>query len=362
MRQDLFYISKKFQIEGSLRKIIPLDQGFINDTYFVYMEGEEEPSYILQHKNQYVFKDVPAMMQNIYKVSIYLRSVITERHGDPLRETLNITPTLNGDLYYRDDEGEYWAMCLYIKESCNFQKVDNPLLALSGGKAIGMFQTMLADFHEPLSDILPGFHNIRYRFNQWEEAISQNLAGRIVLLKREIEWIESRRDEMMSFYSLIEGGQIPLRVAHNDTKISNILFDNNGDVLCLIDLDTVMRSSVLNDFGDAVRTYTNTGSEDEIDLGRVGIDLSLYESFAKGYLQKASSFLTDTEIHYLAFSAKYITYEQVMRFLMDFINGDKYYKIKSPEHNLQRTHAQYKLLQSMEENFDRMAAVIKDSF
>jgi Ser/Thr protein kinase RdoA (MazF antagonist) len=359
MPQDLNTIVQCFQIEGLLKKVVALDQGFINDTYFVNMEGEDEPSYILQRKNQYVFKNVPAMMQNIYNVCTHLKNIIAEKGGDPSRETLDITPTLTGDLYFRDDEGEYWAMCLYIKESFNYQEVDNPQLAYSGGKAIGMFQTMLADFQKPLTDILPGFHNIRFRFEQWEDAVSENIAGRIANLKNEIDWIESRKDEMMHFYSLIERGQIPLRVAHNDTKISNILFDKNGDVLCLIDLDTVMKSSVLNDFGDAVRTYTNTGSEDEIDLKKVGIDLRLFESFAKGYLEQASSFLTTTEIEHLAFSAKYITFEQVMRFLMDYINGDKYYKIKSPDHNLQRTHAQFKLLQSMEENFDKMNSIIK---
>jgi Ser/Thr protein kinase RdoA (MazF antagonist) len=299
------------------------------------------------------------MMENIQNVCIHLKDVITKRGGNPMHEALTITPTFSDKLYYRDDEGEYWAMCSYIKGSRNFQVVDSPALAYSGGKAIGMFQSMLADFHTPLTDILPGFHNIRIRFNQWDEALSENLAGRIGELNSEIDWINCRREDMMDFYSLIESGQIPRRVSHNDTKISNVLFDKNGEVLCLIDLDTVMNSSVLNDFGDAIRTYANTGSEDDLNLKNAKIDLKKFGSFARGYIEQTAPFLNETEMKYLAFSAKYITFEQVMRFLMDYINGDKYYKIKSPSHNLQRTHAQYKLLQSMEESFDEMNGLVK---
>ena len=165
---------------------------------------------------------------------------------------------------------------------------------------------------------------------------------------------------MLKFWELVENGTIPTRVTHNDTKINNILFDKHGDALCVIDLDTVLNSSVLFDFGDAIRSYANTGLEDDEDLENVGMDLNIFKGFTQGYLQEVSCFLTESEIGYLAFSAKYITYEQVLRFLMDYIAGDKYYKVKSTEHNLVRACAQYKLLVSMEEKFPEMKTFVED--
>ena len=360
MNEELMKIASEFHIDGRIHDVVSLSEGFINDTYFVRLIGEEEPAYVLQRKNQFVFRNVPAMMQNINLVTSHLKKIITEKGGDPMRESLTITPALSGNLYYRDKESEIWAMCTYIKKSKNFQRVDSPELACAGGKAIGKFHSMLADFEMPLTDILPGFHNMRFRFDQWDQSLAENVAGRVSGLNREIEWIENRRNEMMEFYSLIENQKIKSRVAHNDTKISNVLFDDKGDVLCLIDLDTVFNSAILNDFGDAIRTYANTGEEDDTRLDSVNLNLEIFESFSRGYLAQAIDFLSEPELEYLAFSAKYITFEQVLRFLMDYINGDKYYKIKSPEHNLQRTYAQYKLLQSMENNFDYMKQSVKN--
>lgn len=153
--------------------------------------------------------------------------------------------------------------------------------------------------------------------------------------------------------------QSPTRVTHNDTKINNILFDKTGNVLCVIDLDTVLNSTALNDFGDAIRSYTNTGLEDDPDLDQVSMNIEIFEAFSKGYLEEAQTFLTQIEKDHLAFSARYITYEQVLRFLMDYIDGDHYYKVKSNDHNLIKTYAQYKLLQSMEDQFDTMNSIIK---
>ena len=177
-------------------------------------------------------------------------------------------------------------------------------------------------------------------------------------LAGEIGWIESRRAEMLSFWSKVEDGTIPTRVTHNDTKINNILFDKQGEVLCAIDLDTVMASTSLNDFGDAIRSYANTGDEDDRDLSRIGISLEMFSAYTDGYLSQRAAQLTDTEIDHLAFSARYITFEQVLRFLMDYIDGDTYYKIKYPDHNLVRTHAQYRLLQSMEEHYGQMCRIV----
>ena len=233
-------------------------------------------------------------------------------------------------------------------------------LAYQGGLGLGQFHLLVSDFKEPLSEVIKGFHNIRWRFTQWDEALKADKAGRVKELGEEISWIESRRERMLSFWEKFENGTIPVRVTHNDSKISNFLFNKaDGSLLCAIDLDTMMSSTLLNDMGDALRSYTNTGAEDETDLSKVSMSMPMFEAYLKGYLTKMGEHLSPSEIEYLAFSGIYITYEQTLRFLMDYIDGDSYYKIKYPEHNLVRTRAQYKLLCSMEEQLPQMNAFIR---
>lgn len=358
MKQHVEQIARLFALEGSIASVELLGEGFINDTYVVQTEGTA-PNYILQRKNRTVFVDPPAMMENIRKITEHIRRKVVAAGGDPDREVLQVIPTLDGALYHRDTDGEYWAVSRYIDGAVTYDKADTPALARMGGEGIGLFQSQLADFEEPLSDTIPGFHDIRHRFVQWDAALAQDAAGRCKELTEEIGWIESRRERMLAFRRLYEEGTLPARVTHNDTKISNILFDDAGSVLCVIDLDTVMRSTSLNDFGDAIRSYANTGAEDDLDLERVSLSLELFTAYAEGYLSKRARELTKPELDNLAFSALYITYEQVLRFLMDYINGDTYYKIKYDAHNLVRTHAQYRLLQSMEQQYDAMCEVVQ---
>ncbi|NDV78079.1 phosphotransferase enzyme family protein [Dysgonomonas sp. 511] len=353
-------IEQQFAIEGTVKTIRPLGEGLINDTFFIETEGDS-PNYILQRKNKSIFKDVPSMMDNIHKVTGHLKKKIVARGGDPMREALIVTPTTDGKLYYQDSHGEYWAACLFIEDTITYQTADSPQLAAQGGKGIGLFQAMLADMKEPLADILPGFHNMRFRFEQWDDTLRRDPVGRKAKVQKEIEWIESRRAEMLALWEKAESGEIPTRVTHNDTKISNILFDQQGNVLCVIDLDTVLSSIVLNDYGDAIRSYANAGLEDDENLDNVYIKMDIFEGYTKGYLSETISFLNAAEIDNLAFSAKYITFEQVLRFLMDYIDGDNYYKVKSEDHNLVRTHAQYKLLQSMEASYGEMCRIVKDA-
>jgi hypothetical protein len=357
MNKFLHHIAGKFPVHGNPEKILPLEDGFINETYQVFLHNQKDPAYILQKKNKNVFRDVPSMMENIRKVSLHLKRKVADRGGDTKREAITMLPALSGEYYYVDESGEFWTLCEYTTNSITYQQVVSRDLAFAGGSAIGLFQADLADFHAPLTNILPGFHNMPFRFRQWDEALAKDAAGRKSALKREISWIENRRAIMLDFYRNIETGTIPARVAHNDTKISNVLFCKEGPVLCMIDLDTVMNTSALYDFGDAVRTYTNTGEEDDINLNAVEINLEFYEALNRGYLSKSVTFLTQAELEHLAFSGLYITFEQVLRFLMDFINGDVYYKIKNPLHNLRRSHAQYKLLNSMELNFSKMQEI-----
>lgn len=359
MSYNLNNIAANFQLEGNVAEVKPLGEGFINDTFIIKTEGDS-PSYILQRKNKNIFSPIPAMMDNIEKVCQHIKGKVKNAGGDPMREAMTIIPAKDGKLYFLDEEEEYWAVCLFIEDTIAYEAAETPDLAYAGGKGIGKFQTLVSDLTDPLTDILPGFHNIRFRFKQWDEVLAKNPVNRKAEVTEEISWIENRREEMLKFWEFVEDGTIATRVTHNDTKINNILFDKQGEVLCVIDLDTVLNSTVLNDFGDAMRSYTNTGLEDDPNLENVSMDIEIYKAFTKGYLEEAKSFLTEKEIEYLAFSAKYITFEQVLRFLMDYIDGDNYYKTKSPEHNLVRTRAQYKLLQSMEEQFDEMNKIVKE--
>jgi Ser/Thr protein kinase RdoA (MazF antagonist) len=265
---------------------------------------------------------------------------------------------VEGELYYYDSES-YWAVCKFIEGSVTHDVANTPHLAYMGGKGIGRFQAQLADFAEPLHEVIKGFHNIRWRFEQWDKALAEDKAGRKSQLATEIGWIESRRQKMLSFWAMVESGELPMRVTHNDTKLSNILFDAEDNVLCVIDLDTVMSSTSLNDFGDAIRSYANTGAEDDPELDNVTMSLETFEHYAAGYLSERRALMTETEREWLAFSALYITYEQVLRFLMDYIDGDTYYKTRYAEHNLVRTRAQHKLLESMEAQYDDMQRVVK---
>ena len=359
MNSQLNGIALNFQIEGQVEKVAPLGEGFINDTFIIKTQGDS-PNYILQRKNKNIFSPIPAMMDNIQKVCLHIKKKVEKAGGDPLREAMTIIPAKDGKLYFLDEEDEYWAVCLFIEDTIAYDAAETPQLAYSGGKGIGKFQSLVADLKEPLTNILPGFHDIRFRFKQWDEVLAKDPVGRKAEVAEEISWIEDRRDEMLKFWEMVEEGIIPTRISHNDTKINNILFDKKGDVLCVIDLDTVLSSTVLNDFGDAMRFYTNTGLEDDENLDNVSMDMNIFKAFAKGYLEETNSFLTNKEKEYLAFSARYITYEQVLRFLMDYIDGDNYYKVKSADHNLIRTRAQYKLLQSMEDQYVEMTNTINE--
>lgn len=360
MKDQLLKIASQFALDAPIASVDSLGDGFINDTFIVRTAGDA-PDYILQRKNKQIFPDVPAMMENIRKVTDHIRRGVEAAGGDPMREVMRVVPARDGRLYHVDEAGEYWAVTVFIADTVAYNKADSEELARKGGEGIGKFQAQLADFTEPLSETIKGFHNIRHRFVQWDEALARDAAGRKKDLAEEIGWIGSRRGEMLAFWAKVEDGTIPTRVTHNDTKINNILFDHDGEVLCAIDLDTVMAAPALNDFGDAIRSYANTGDEDDRDLGRVGLSLGMFRAYTEGYLSQRARQLTEAEIDHLAFSARYITFEQVLRFLMDYIDGDTYYKIKYPEHNLVRTHAQYKLLRSMEEQYDAMCEAVRET-
>ena len=354
-QKKLFEIASHFALEGEIASIEALGEGFINDTFVVKTTGYT-PDYILQRKNHIVFPDVPGMMDNIKAVTEHIKAKVT----DPMRETLTVVPATDGKLYHKDGEN-YWAVCIFIPDTVTYDRADSTALAYQGGVGIGRFQALLSDFTSPLNETIKGFHNIRWRFEQWDATIAADPVGRVSEVQQEIEWVESRREQMLSFWSKVETGEIPTHVTHNDTKISNILFDRpTGNVLCAIDLDTVMSSTSLNDFGDAIRSYTNTGAEDDKCLDNVEMSIDMFRAYAEGYLSEQRESMCASEKEWLAFSGRYITFEQVLRFLMDYIDGDKYYKTAYADHNLVRTRAQYKLLQSMERQYEEMCRIVKE--
>ncbi|MCH5232267.1 MAG: aminoglycoside phosphotransferase family protein [Muribaculaceae bacterium] len=346
--KNLKKLVDKFRINGEVREIKPIDGGLINHTYKVTTDGDA-PDYILQSKNSSIFLNVPAMMDNIVKVTEHIRKKVEKEGGDPDREVMQIVLTDDGKPYVQDENGEYWTMAVFIPDTVSYEVATTPELARKGGEGIGKFQRYLEDLTEPLYPTIEGFHDLAYRFGQWDDTLKNAIPERKEEAKKEIEWVEARRKKMEDFWKLVEEGKLPKRVTHNDTKLSNILFDKDGNVLCVIDLDTVMSNTPLADFGDAIRSFANTGAEDDQNLDNVDLDVAKYEAYRDGYLSQTADMLNETEKDYLSFAPQYITYEQVMRFLMDYLQGDTYYKTLYPKHNLVRTRAQMKLMESMEE-------------
>lgn len=340
-------------------EIKPLGKGHINDSYKVDA-GENE--YVLQRVNHHIFKNVPELQNNIQRVTTHIRGKLEEQGvADIDRRVLTLVSTNEGALYYKEPTGDYWRMMIFIKESKSYDEI-SPELAYRAGKAFGDFQSMLADLPgEPLFETIPNFHNMESRLADFREAVKANKAGRLEEVAELVQEIEDRAEDMCKAERLHREGKLPKRINHCDTKVNNILFDEKDRVLCVVDLDTVMPGYVLSDFGDFIRTGANTGAEDDQNLDNVGVDLDIFKAYAKGYLENAASFLTDIEVENLAFGAKLLTYMQTVRFFTDYIDGDTYYKISYPEHNLVRTKAQFKLLQSLEMNFEKMQRVVKEA-
>lgn len=358
MTQDkLIKIAKQF-ITGTGIEVAPLGAGHINDSYKVVADGKE---YVMQRINHAIFKNVPELQNNIKRVTAHIRTKLTEKGVTDIdRRVLNLIPAQDGKLYYKDEEGNYWRVMDFIKDSKSFESI-TPALAEKAGEAFGEFQSMLADMPGgPLYETIPNFHNMESRLETFRESVKKNAAGRLSEVQNLVDEIEKRAEEMVMPEKLHREGKLPKRTNHCDTKVNNVMFDKDGkEVLCVVDLDTVMPGYVLSDFGDFMRTGANNGEEDDTNLDNVSINLDIFEAYTNGYLKTAGGFLTDVEIENLPLGAKLLTYMQTVRFLTDYLDGDTYYKIKGPKHNLERSLAQFKLLQSMEENYDKMKEIVK---
>lgn len=355
---NLFSIISHFNTKGTIQEIKPLGTGLINDTYKVTTLEQDAPDYVLQRINHVIFQNVEMLQSNIQSVTRHIRKKLEEKgEKDIDRKVLHFLSADNGKTYWFDGEN-YWRVMTFIPRATTYETV-NPEYSYYAGVAFGNFQAMLADIPDTLGETIPDFHNMEFRLKQLHDAVAADAVGRVKEVQYYLDEIESRADEMCKAERLHREGRLPKRVCHCDTKVNNMMFDENGNVLCVIDLDTVMPSFIFSDYGDFLRSAANTGLEDDKNLDNVNFNMEIFKTFTKGYLESAKSFLLPIEIENLPYAAALFPYMQCVRFLADYINGDTYYKIQYPEHNLVRTKAQFKLLQSVEEHTPEMKAFIQ---
>ena len=355
-------IVELFQIEGKVLEVVPHGGGYINDTYAVSCEKEDGTKirYILQRINHDIFKNPEGLMDNFVMVCDYLKEIVSSLGGDPKRETLTVIPTKDGKNGIWS-EGKYYRMLLFIEDTVCYDVCRGPEDFYKCAKSFGNFQYMLKNFPaDKLIETIPNFHNTPVRFQTFLKAVEENKSGRAELVQKEIQFILDRKEDTDSLMNLLNSGELPLKVTHNDTKLSNILMDaKSNDSLCVIDLDTIMPGLAAYDFGDSIRAGACYTAEDEKDLSKVFLVMELFEAYVKGFIEGSKDGLTKKEIETLPLGAKVITLEQGIRFLTDYLDGDLYYKTQYEEHNLDRTRTQLKLVADMEEKWNEMNEVIR---
>ncbi|MGI6173504.1 MAG: phosphotransferase enzyme family protein [Christensenellales bacterium] len=351
-----------FSFRGKYKTAEEIHSGNINNTYhLVYTEGRKEFHYTLQHINTYVFKDPCAVMQNIAMVTNHLKESYQKDGISFDRRVLELVYTRDGESFYLDKDGDYWRAYVYINHATAHDYVKKPEHFFETGRAFGEFQKRLADFpaHD-LTETIPGFHNTTKRFYAFVRSIDVDKANRVRDLDDEIEFFFQRRKMMGAIVKPLESGVLPLRATHNDTKINNVMIDDKTDkALCVIDLDTVMPGSSLYDYGDAIRFGASTAAEDEPKTEKISLDLEKFTLFTRGYLSETNGFLKPEELQLLPLGVKVITCELAMRFLTDYMDGDPYFRVRSPDHNLIRARAQMKLLTDIERKEDEMQSIVE---
>lgn len=356
--QKFSNIVRQFAIEGTIENIEPLGNGLINTTYKV-TTAADAPDYVLQQVNTAIFPDPDVLMGNILAVTRHLRKKL-EGAGtaDIDRRVLQFVPAADGK-YYIMEAGECWRLMRYIPDTVSLTGV-TPETSYIVGRTFGEFQADLADLPETLGDTIKNFHNMEFRLWQLREAVKANKSGRLAQCQDLVEQIMARGEEMCQAEELFRQGLLPKRICHCDTKVDNILFDKQGQVLCVIDLDTVMPNFVFSDFGDYLRSAANTGKEDDEVLENVSFSIDTFKAFTRGYLETARAFLTPVEIEHLPFAAKLFPYMQTVRFLADYIDGDLYYRTLSADHNLVRSRAQWRLFESADAQEHDMKLFIEE--
>lgn len=349
--------AQQFAIKGEYLGAQPYGSGHINDTYRVSFKNGGEPFWqIVQRINHNIFKNPGALMENIQRVTAHLAEQVAN-DPDRSRRALSLIPTRYGRGWYVDEEGNYWRAYYYIPKARTYDAVQRTDQAFQAARAFGRFQQMLAAMPAPrLHDTIPDFHNTPKRFKALLAAIEADVAGRAILAKPEIEFALAHE----SIVNVLLEANLPERVTHNDTKFNNVMLDDEtGEGICVIDLDTVMPGLAPYDFGDIVRTTTSPAEEDERDLSLVTMQFPMFEALVRGYLSSAHEFLSPHEKRLLAFSGKLITFEIGTRFLTDYLAGDTYFKVHREGHNLDRCRTQFKLVESIAQQEERMTRLVE---
>ncbi len=353
---SILAIAAHFDLGGTPVRIKELTAGNINTTYRLDMgEDPSSPRYVLQRINTEAFKNPAALMENIGLVTAHIRQSYEDVGVDATRRVLHFVRTDNGTLLYTAPDGGAWRAYRYVDDVTAYDSIESPAVFREAGRGFGDFQSRLADFPAAcLSETIPGFHHTPRRYEAFLAAVQADAAGRAGDIPEDIAFF-CDRVELMGYVVSRLGGELPLRVTHNDTKLNNVLIDNaTGRALCVIDLDTVMPGSSLYDYGDAVRYGASTAAEDEPDTDKIGFDMELFRAFTDGFVSAAAQNLTPAEIRALPTGIAVITCELAMRFLTDYLNGDTYFKINYPTHNLVRARAQMKLLCEIEKRMEEM--------
>ncbi len=360
---DIKHIIKQFCFEGKYFSAEEMNSGNINSTYKLIYSQEDmsKKQYVLQKINTVAFKNPVELMKNIQLVSNHIMAARMQENLDCNRHILEFIVTKDGTYLYCTDNGEYWRAYVYIDNVTAYDSIEKNEHFFEAGRGFGEFQKYLFDFPaEKLTETIPNFHNTTKRFYDFVAAVAEDKAGRVKSLEKEIDFFFDRRKMMGKIISLMDSGVLPERVTHNDTKLNNVLIDNTtGKAVCVIDLDTVMPGSILYDYGDAIRYGASTAAEDEPDVSKIGVDMQLFKLFTDGFVGEIKNAITNEEIRNLPLGVLVITCELAMRFLTDYIKGDEYFKVKYPEHNLVRAHAQMKLLEEFETKYEEMNRYIE---
>ena len=365
MHEDVKSVVEHFPLGATLKEVTPLTQGHINDTYILTSEDNGRAvRHVLQRINHEVFKDPPSMMANIVRITEHIRQKLQGTDPAMASRQLSVVRAHTGDGYWTDPQGNYWRIYDFVEGAVTYDTVDSAELAGEAARMFGWFQRMLEDLPGPiLHETIPNFHNTRLRFEQFQEVLEKDPCNRAKGVKPEIDFLLEHADICDVLADWVEKGDLPRRIAHNDAKINNVMFDERTHQgVCIIDLDTVMPGLSIYDFGDLVRTAANPAEEDETDLSKVTLDISMFTALARGFAKETSRFLTAIEKDHLAFGGKLITFEQFIRFLTDHLRGDVYYKIHRPGHNLDRSRTQMKLVQSIIEQEAAMKEIVQNAF
>jgi len=344
-------IGGNFNIAGSVTSVAPICSGHIHKTWLIKTSYQKQSGYILQRINRVVFPRVEDMMSNIERVTHHLKQKYPTGSRN---KVLEIIPTFDGRSFHKDENRNYWRMYGKIEPGINYDILPNTSVARQAGHAFGGFISQLADFPaHGLFPVIPRFHSLQCRHEQLTQAVNENLAKRLNTIESQVEIAGEFYQKLAGISEMGNDGRLCVRVTHNDTKLNNVLFDHDGNAVCVIDLDTVMSGLVLFDFGDTIRTAANTAAEDEPNPRNIGFDISVFEAFSRGFISETIKMLTPIEKETLVYGGQYMTLIMAMRFLADYLNGDVYYPVHFPKHNLVRCKVQLRLLQLMEFHHQR---------